>query len=113
MTQIETIETDIETLLRQQAANFVSRANTCTDPNYNLASILLRLTGLQINLDSRFSDRASMKEAKCALDKALFVERKKARMKRWDYDANRHIALHQARKRLDDLFATAPITGPG
>jgi len=108
MTQIETIETDVETLLRQQAANFVSKANTCPDPNYNLASILLRLTGFQFNLDGRFSDRAKMREAKSALDKALFVERKKARMKRWDYDANRHIALHQARKRLEDLFATNP-----
>lgn len=113
MTQIETLETDAETLLRQQAANFVSKANTGTDPNYNLASILLRLTGQQFNLDGRFSERPKMKEAKCVLDKALFVERKKARMKRWDYDANRHIALHQASKRLDDLFAMAPITSTG
>ena len=68
--------------------------------SHNLGSILMRLTGRKFE---DFSNIPQLQKAIIAVEKALFTERKKARMKRFDYDFNRHIAMHQANKALVEL----------
>lgn len=87
----------IELKLRKQAVAFLTTTKQAKFQNYNSESILVRLTG------RRFGEIVSSEQicsAKASIESALLSERKKARLKRYDYDLNRHIALHQAMKSL-------------
>ena len=70
---------------------------TSLNTYYNFSSIILSLTGLVVE---DFSKISQVNIAKAALEKALSTEQKKARMSRYDYEPNRHVALHQAYKKI-------------
>jgi len=95
--------TDYRTMhqnLKNEAKEFIRQPSPVTPVEHNAASILFRLTGCKYeNLNSNIQ----ITKAKSAVAHALLCERKKARMKRYDYDFNRHIALHQIGKRLENL----------
>ena len=90
----------IENELSRQAAAFVKLSHRGECYDHNLSSILLRLSGQQIG---ELPSCQQIQSTIGRIEKELFLERKKARMKRVDYDVNRHIALHQAAKALRGL----------
>ena len=90
----------LEAELKNQAKNYVKRLHASTFDNHNSQSILLRLTGM------RFCDLKNpvqLEAAANAVKNALASEAKRSRMGRYNYDPNRHIALHQALKSLKSL----------
>ncbi|MCF6320977.1 MAG: hypothetical protein L3J32_04325 [Rhizobiaceae bacterium] len=102
-------KTDIKTMqlnLNKEAKEFVKKASLSRPADYNTESILLRLTGYKFD---NLTSTEQISKAKMAVAHALLCERKKARMKRFDYDLNRHIALHQAGKRLDDMNSATAV----
>jgi len=86
--------------LKAQAKAFVARVQCAGFSDHNAESTLFQLTGTRFK---KLSNQSEIDTARYAIEKALLCERKKARLKRQDYDLNRHIALHQARKRLESI----------
>lgn len=90
----------MERCLRDEARRFLRSMHEARMKPHNAESILLRLTGRCFdNLAEHSQIRFAISEVKAA----LMRERKKARMKHRDYNLNRHIALHQAKKSLDEM----------
>ncbi len=97
MAQAEINLSKLEAELKNQASNYVKQLHAHTFENHNSQSILLRLTGM------RFCDLENsiqLETATKAVKNALATEAKRSRMGRYNYDPNRHIALHQALKSL-------------
>ena len=97
MAQTEIDLSKLESELKAQAKHYVKQLQGHTFENHNSQSILLRLTGM------RFCDLenpAQLEAATNAVKNALATEAKRSRMGRYNYDPNRHIALHQALKSL-------------
>ena len=98
MSQNDVILKSFEGELRKRARHTIETLRDAKMRRHNFQSILLRLTGL------RFEDlmtKSQLALAKNAIECALLRERKKARQKHYDYDLNRHIALHQAKLTLE------------
>ena len=91
---------DMECRLRKDAKKFLQSMHEARLKPHNSESILLRLTGKRFDDLQNFSQ---IRFARSEVETALMRERKKAKMKHRDYDLNRHIALHQAKKSLDDM----------
>ena len=100
MTQLEINLNKLESELRIQANNFVTQLHGHTFENHNSQSILLRLTGRRFD---DLKDPTQLDTASNAVGKALAAEAKKSRTGRYNYDPNRHIALHQAIQTLKSM----------
>jgi len=91
----------MEQRLRDEARRFLRSMHEARMKPHNAESILVRLTGKCFDNLAKISQ---IRIARTEVKAALMRERKKARTKHRDYDINRHIALHQANKSLDEML---------
>lgn len=100
----------LEEQLWEEARAFLSAVTTeqkCSDPKKtNLPCLVLALTGEQLVFSA-----IGKRKALDAVEALLCRERKKSRLRRQDYNPNRHIALHQCKKRLEaeQFNASLPV----
>ena len=104
MTQRELNVVKLEKDLRQQARNYLAAIDRGQMQPHNAESILVRLTGCKFK---ELVLAHQIQQATSKVEVALLRERKKARLKHYDYDLNRHIALHQAKNSLKQMRETS------
>lgn len=91
---------------RHASPSYVAHATPVDD--LRLRSILARLTGSVPRTPIEFMTNEEMKDFARKIERALVRERGKARAGHYSYDANRHIALHQAARQLEILMEGDP-----
>ncbi len=100
-----------EQQMKIQAKLYLAKVEKGRMEPQNYRSILLRLTGYSFD---KLDTIERINQARSLVEIELCRERKRARMRHFEYDLNRHIALHQARKTLNEFLQTKkPATSAG